>query len=389
MCNGVLHKMLRPLKRCFPSNSFHPMNRDKTFASAANTHPNATVYNDLVDCGYSKKDPGYEPLGWESGTTEPRMQQYIRRTRDVSFQTGIGRWWTSVHVPSCRNNMKSPWVYADCCSVHWYTWSKNFLSMLRSRGMGWKRSLKLVPTDRGDLVTATKAAQNGWSPILKCCSHYSPLKPSNCQAEFTHIHLFLCQYCSPPEIVFLCPWDVPSIFLPSSEHHRWKSKCLHELSPALLLPGYLHPLQSPRCFSHSEFIPHPSGPACAFLRHWKRGYCALLNGEGHSPASPTPYILLWTSGGAEGQLCLSRRWNSGHGREIYREEWKLLFDQVPLTAGFGHHASPPALWDTAGLVQSHTAWCIHLQKGCSHIYGAALGKGVGMLLSTPTCPRSR
>lgn len=33
--------------------------------------------------------------------------------------------------------------------------------MLRNRDMSWKMSLKPVPTARGDLVTETKAAQNG------------------------------------------------------------------------------------------------------------------------------------------------------------------------------------------------------------------------------------
>lgn len=57
---------------------------------------------------------------------------------EQSFQTGIGRGGTSVHDPHIRINMKSPWVYADCRSVHWYTWIKKFLSMQGSRGMGWK-----------------------------------------------------------------------------------------------------------------------------------------------------------------------------------------------------------------------------------------------------------
>lgn len=58
--------------------------------------------------------------------------------------------------------------------------------------MGWKRFLKPVPTARDDSVTETEAAQDGSSPILKCCSCHSPLKLSSAsQAKFTHVHLFL------------------------------------------------------------------------------------------------------------------------------------------------------------------------------------------------------
>ena len=338
-----------------------------------------------------KKDPRYKPFGWESGTIQSRMQQYIRRTRDLSkvFKQGLADDEPQYLILHVRINVKSPWVYADCYSVHWYTWSKNFHSMQRSRGMGWKRSLKPVPTARGDLVTETKAVQNGWSPILKCCSHCSPLKlSSNCQDKLAHIQLFLDQYCSSPGTAFLCLSDVPSHLPALLSALQMEIKAPPWAEPCFSLawqPGRLHPLQPP----HSEFIPHHSGPPCTFLRHWKPECSAPFNGEGHSTASPTPCILPFALGGAEGELCLSPGWNSGHGREIYSEEWKFSFCRILLVPGFQHHASPLAPCDAAGLVQSHAAQHALPVEWLRPLYGAALCEGFWVLLPTSACPRSK
>lgn len=371
------------------------MNRNETFAYAANTHPNAAIYNDLFDCGCSKKDSCYKLFGWESGTTEPRMQQYIRRTKDLSkvFKQGLADDEPQYVIPHVRINMKSPWFYADCCSMPWYTWSKNFLGMLRNRDMSWKMSLKPVPTARGDLVTETKAAQNGWSPILKCCCYWSPLKlSSNCQVKFAHIHLFLDQYCSSPEITFLCPWDVPSTFLPFSVHHRWKSKHLCELSSALLSPGSLAICNLSDLLLASFILSSSlttqdqpitfSGTRNLIVLHYLMVGATAQHLQPHasfhwrweelkgSPACPLGEILTTV-----GKFI-------GKNRSCYFAKffWQLAFST---TLPRWLHAMPQGSCNDTLL-----SMC-RLQKGHSHIFGAALCEGVWVLLSMPACPHSK
>lgn len=117
---------------------------------------------------------------------------------------------------------------------------------------------------------------------------------------------------------------------------------------ALLFSCHFHHLQPPLHFFHPKFNPSSLGPAFAFPRHWKFNYFASFKDKGQSMVSLTLCILLGWSW-AEALLV------SDHIREIYKAEWKLLFCQVLLTAGFQHSTSPLALCNTAGLKQLQTA----------------------------------